>query len=320
MRKTINQIFTFFILLGIISCGSNATLDQKVDQVINTTDEEERIELLYQLADSSGFKVVDLIVSKYPNPSAINITERLFLNYQEIIKEDSKEEQRIVNQIKHFVEPKNDSLNEIRINLIAFSLISFEGACQKALINQAKNHGEIALDTLISVWKKNQNSDGLVSAIKMFDALAISKLSDDIVNNSDARLLLAKIGKPAVESMLKKMKDDDQKVRFAAGDVLVDMIKYDAEAVDVLTSAIDNKGISSIAKNYPFYIRLGRSGTEDLLLKALKINFTQEMCVDYLNCGNSLLEDGATKIAADFGYNVTSSFGSHGGPKWRSGN
>jgi len=43
------------------------------------------------------------------------------------------------------------------------------------------------------------------------------------------------------------------------------------------------------------------------------------MCVDYLNCGSKTIEDGATKIAKDNGYTVTSGFGSHSGPIWGSG-
>ena len=39
-------------------------------------------------------------------------------------------------------------------------------------------------------------------------------------------------------------------------------------------------------ENYPFYIRLGQDNTEKILLKALDQNFSTEMCVDYLNCGN----------------------------------
>ncbi len=97
-------------------------------------------------------------------------------------------------------------------------------------------------------------------------------------------------------------------------------LQYDPNAVDILTSAIDNGGIKIIAKNYPFYIRLGQPGTETLLLKALDSQFNQEICVDYLNCGNTELESSASDIAAKHGYLVTPSFGSHGGPKWGSGN
>ena len=114
--------------------------------------------------------------------------------------------------------------------------------------------------------------------------------------------------------------DDEQSVLFAAGDVLVRMLQYHPNAVSSLISAIDNSGLRTIAKNYPFYIRLGQINTEQILLKALNQYFSTEMCVDYLNCGNKELEDGSTSIAWKKGYRITSKFGDHSGPKWGSGN
>ena len=87
----------------------------------------------------------------------------------------------------------------------------------------------------------------------------------------------------------------------------------------MLKHAINKNGIKTIARNYPFYIRLGQSGSEEILLKALRYNFSTTMCVDYLNCGNKTIEDRATQIAKDNGYIVTPGFGSHSGPIWGSG-
>lgn len=44
------------------------------------------------------------------------------------------------------------------------------------------------------------------------------------------------------------------------------------------------------------------------------------MGVDYLNCGNKTLEDGATKIAKDNGYIVNPGFGNHSAPIWENRN
>ena len=54
--------------------------------------------------------------------------------------------------------------------------------------------------------------------------------------------------------MKKKMRDDEQSVRFAAGDVLVRMLQYHPNAVSSLISAIDNSGLRTIAKNYLFIL------------------------------------------------------------------
>ena len=128
--------------------------------------------------------------------------------------------------------------------------------------------------------------------------------------------LLAHIGKPAVNALMSKMKSYEQKVRFSAADALVKMLKYNPDAVENLMQAFDNSNIGAIARNYPFYIRMGLSGTEDLLLRALHYNFGKKMCLDYLNCGNYQLEQGATYIAGEYGYRVHPEIGDYNGPKW----
>jgi len=190
---------------------------------------------------------------------------------------------------------------------------------QNSLITAAKKHGDDAMIQLINEWYKNQ-SKGILNAINSFGNKAILYLSNQLGKNKNAEELLAHIGKPAVNTLIAKMKNSEQDVRFAAADALVKMSKYNPNAVSNLTDAFDNKSISAIAKNYPFYIRMGLSGTEDLLLKALKTNFSKNMCVDYLNCGNWLIESNAKDIAAQHGYGVYTEHGTHYGPKWGSGN
>ena len=114
------------------------------------------------------------------------------------------------------------------------------------------------------------------------------------------------------------MKSSVQGVRFAAGDVLVEMIKYHPEVVAELIDALDDSSMYTIAKNHPFYIRLGRSGSESLLLRTLDDYFTVDMCLDFLNCGSSIIMDGAERIAYEHGYEVYQSPGAHSGPRWGS--
>jgi hypothetical protein len=92
------------------------------------------------------------------------------------------------------------------------------------------------------------------------------------------------------------------------------------EAVEELMSAIDRTNTEAIRRNYLFYIRLGKSGTEKMLLKALEEVFSYQMCIDFLNCGNSEIEEGAKSIAWENGYEVTTESGEHSGPTWGSGN
>jgi hypothetical protein len=44
------------------------------------------------------------------------------------------------------------------------------------------------------------------------------------------------------------------------------------------------------------------------------------MLKDYLNCGSTIIEEGARSIADEKGYMVFQSIGSNGGPTWGSGN
>ncbi|WP_375236266.1 HEAT repeat domain-containing protein [Winogradskyella sp.] len=145
-------------------------------------------------------------------------------------------------------------------------------------------------------------------------------MSDLITEDEFAIDLLARIGEPAIPIMKRKMRSNSQSVRFAAGDVLVKMIEYHPDALSNLTSAIDKQGIKTIADNYIFYIRLGQPGTEKIILKALRYNFSLTMGLDLLNCGSSIIEEGAAKIGRENGYTVNSSVGSHPGPRWGSGN
>ena len=208
---------------------------------------------------------------------------------------------------------------KIEFILYGLNLNNTDKEFQTVLANSALKHGSDAMLKLIEEWKGNKSSKELLNAINFFDQKVLNHLSTLIEDDKNAIDLLARIGEPAISMLKRMMRSKKQSVRFAAGDVLVKMIEYHPDALTSLTSAINKNGVRTIAKNYPFYIRLGQSGSEQILIKALRYNFNITMCVDYLNCGSKTIEDGATKIAKDNGYTVTSGFGSHSGPIWGSG-
>jgi len=154
----------------------------------------------------------------------------------------------------------------------------------------------------------------------------VNQLFDELMNQQDVRqsekiaIAIAKRGEDAVPFLIGKMQSSSQEVRFTAADILVLMKKYRPNAVKDLTSAIDESNLSRIAENYPFYIRLGIAGTEQIILNALDNHFSKDMCVDYINCGNSTIENGASNIARRRGYEVYRTRGHHSGPKWGQGN
>jgi len=226
--------------------------------------------------------------------------------------------------IKTILQDKNLS-KEIKMKSIICGLKTVEDdeTFQDYLLKSAKQYGNEIMIKLINEWYYNQSSENILNAIISFGNNAINYLSNQLGNAGDyyAKDLLAHIGKPAVASLMYKMNNaNDQNIRFAAADALVKMSRYNPSAVSSLTNAFDNQSIGIIAKNYPFYIRMGLSGTEALLLKALRNYFSTNMCLDYLNCGNRSIEYGAQDIAADYGYEVYSQQGSHYGPRWGSGN
>jgi hypothetical protein len=323
--KTYKKAIYFLALVFILSSCGSKTIDQQVEEILTSEEVEERKEISYAIADSLNNRAAELLFPLYSNPVAIEAIENMLKRYSEILSNDAGKSEKVVSCINYITEPYTDSIadhNDLRVKFLTYALQipDLNKSYEEALINSAKKHGGDAMLKIMDAWYENQNSTSLLNAVKGFENKAVTYLLDRIDTDTLAVDLLARFGKPIVNTMISKMKDDNQAVRFAAGDVLVRMLKYDPAAVDMLTSVIDAGGIKSIAKNYPFYIRLGQEGTEQLLLKALSAYFKTEMCLDYLNCGNSAVESGAIRIAEGHGYSVTQEFGNFNGPQWGSGN
>ena len=325
--------FSFFLILLLTSCGSNNIEDQ-VDEIIRTSEKEEINEIAYSLADSLDVKASKLLIDLHPKQTikpdgttdfiAIATERRVRWALQGIMSRYSgiKNSKREIC-LSYITDPNIDHnlSNDEKIEFILYglNLNNTDKEFQTVLANSALKHGSDAMLKLIEEWKGNKSSKELLNAINFFDQKVLNHLSTLIEDDKNAIDLLARMGEPAISMLKRMMRSKKQSVRFAAGDVLVKMIEYHPDALTSLTSAINKNGVRTIAKNYPFYVRLGQSGSEQILLKALRYNFNITMCVDYLNCGSKTIEDGATKIAKDNGYTVTSGFGSHSGPIWGSG-
>lgn len=327
MKKQKNTCLLSSLILTLIlftACGPK-TIEQQVEIIMKSDDVEERQKISYAMADSLSVRPAELFMGLHSNAIAGEALKNMLNRYSEIIVDQPNKTHDAIECIRFIAEPgtqSQDNINQFKIELIihALQIGNLNDKYEETLIKAANQHGNVALNKIIDSWYYNKRSTSLLNTIKSFDREAILLLVNRIETDSIAVDLLARFGQPAVNTMLEKLKDKNQSVRFAAGDVLVQMQKYDPDAIDILTSAIDEGGTKIIAKNYPFYIRLGQYGTEKLLLKSLDIYFNQEMCVDYLNCGNTELESGASSVAAKHGYLVMPSFGSHSGPRWGSGN
>ena len=325
--------YSFFLILLLTSCGSNNIEDQ-VEEIVRTSEKEEINEIAYSLADSLDLKASKLLIDLHPKQTikpdgttdfiAIATERRVRWALQGIMSRYSgiKNSKREIC-LSYITDPNIDHnlSNDEKIEFILYglNLNNTDKEFQTVLANSALKHGSDAMLKLIEEWKGNKSSKELLNAINIFDQKVLNHLSTLIEEDKNAIDLLARIGEPAISMLKRMMRSKKQSVRFAAGDVLVKMIEYHPDALTSLTSAINKNGVRTIAKNYPFYIRLGQSGSEQILIKALRYNFNITMCVDYLNCGSKTIEDGATKIAKDNGYTVTSGFGNHSGPIWGSG-
>lgn len=283
-------------------------------QTIKSLPEDKKIKSVYAgLKVSRNEPIQDSLLSVFY--SFENQEEQNVLRSPNLVSVSSF--QKIIS--KNLSNPNLDIKTKINLIITGLNVSGSDDSFQISLIEEAKKVGKPALLSLIEEWH-NTRSTNILRAIIAFDDSAIQYLTSKLGEDSRVEELLASIGKPAVNSLISKMKASKQEVRFAAADALVKIYRNDPSAVTSLTDAFDNQSIGAIAKNYPFYIRMGLSGTEQLLLKALNAHFTKEMGVDYINCGNYQIEEGAKEIAANKGYGVYTERGTHYGPKWGGGN
>ena len=319
---------TIISLICLISCEPN-TIDKQVDEIITTTNDFDITKIAYSLADSLDTKPSKLLIALYPQQINNRVNRNLERNVKFalrgiISRYPEISDPKIEKCLSYITDPNSlhalSNNNKLDLIIYGLDLPGTNDKFKTILVNSALKHNDTGMLKLIEQWKQDRNSETMLNAIKLFDQKVLLHLSDQIVNDDSSIELLARIGEPAISTMKRKMRSNEQSIRFAAGDVLVKMIEYHPNALISLTSAINKNGIKTIARNYPFYIRLGQSGSEQILLKALRYNFTTTMCVDYLNCGSKTIEDGATKIAKANGYIVTPGFGNHSGPIWGNGN
>jgi hypothetical protein len=404
INKKSKFLILFTITLILISCKPQ-TIEQQVEELMETEDINESNELTKSLADSLNPKVVVLISGFKSHPWVSDIMNDLFFHYSRLFEKGSDKKKIIdcVIQIPseralkflgknsgdmsygyYIISSLNKLPKESQKEVIFEGLKISSNVNQNNLINKLNFLGDEATLEFYSQYKKmsyssletkifqdlnreNINSDitwealmtgfrldfsdedkylKLMQVVNTYDSNILNSLVSEWLQNTDnkslkraiielgainfygnklgddykAEEILAKLGDASFTVLMQKMKSSNQAVRFSAADALVKMSNYHPEAVSKLTDVFDTQSTILIAKNYPFYIRMGLSGTEDLLIKTLINHFSKNMCLDYLNCANSYIEEKARNIAASHGYSVFSQQGSFNGPKWGGGN
>ena len=178
------------------------------------------------------------------------------------------------------------------------------------------------------------------------DALIVALKDEDSYVRQNVTYTLVGIGAPALEPLITALKDEDPSVRSGAAralgeigdaravDPLIVALKdedYSARseaahsleqiglpAVEQLIAALKEDDLEVVAGIYQFFIKRGEKDSEAVLIKVLNKYGTQSMADDFLNCGNSLLQEAGRKWADNNGYTIISSGYGGGGPIWGS--
>jgi HEAT repeat protein len=148
----------------------------------------------------------------------------------------------------------------------------------------------------------------------------------DLSIRKEAREALANIGEPSVPFLIAALKDTESVVRkecaralslIASGTLPSEEDVSSGEAVKALTTIARQANLEIVAASYEFFIKEGDPIFEPLLIEALNSRYGYaRMAEDYLNCGNTQLEEAGRQWAKEHGYTIIS--GGGGGPQWGS--
>lgn len=130
-------------------------------------------------------------------------------------------------------------------------------------------------------------------------------------------IALANIDDPSViDPLVTALADSEREVRETTA---YHLNRMDARTLSPLLEAIPTGDVQTVAKAYLFYLVRGEPGSEAVLVEALRVYGTEEMCVDYLNSGHEPLEQAAKKWAQDNGYLISGLPSFDAPPRWSSG-
>lgn len=293
--------------------GSNAYAREALTAMINYFEKTSRS------GSSEKRKKAVQCLREVNSDESVSILGRILQNASEGA---DRRDQEADNEVKR---EAADSLGKITSNASIVALVRgltpdqpdpVRSAIGDALINL----GPAAVQPLITEKSKNSSLKGVEEILARIGEPAMQPLLVELSRSgewvSDA---LARIGEPAVKPLMAEMGSDDRNTRFAAAAALVKMSSYNPHVIQPLISVLENQDLRGVAESYPFFIKLGRAGTEDILISALNRYGNGKMCVDYLNCGNTTLDEAARDWASRHGYQVYTAPGYHGGPKWGHG-
>jgi hypothetical protein len=159
----------------------------------------------------------------------------------------------------------------------------------------------------------------------LIDALAEWDGGRDVSVAADEALV--DIGAPSIEPLIASLKSEDRMASDDARRIIRRIARTPGAIIntrggDILMAALKKNDSAVIMAAYPFFIAKGEPDSETLLVEALRqSDYTErlidgEMAVDFLNSGNSILEQAATSWAAQHHYQIVTKYGSSKHLKW----
>jgi HEAT repeat protein len=123
----------------------------------------------------------------------------------------------------------------------------------------------------------------------------------------------------AVEALILLVRNDkNTDTRRKAAGIIGEI--GDARSTQTLMAGLEEFNLDIIAGAYRFFIRKGKPGTEDVLIRALSptAGFDREIAEAFLNSGNSKLEKVAREWAESHSFKIFMFPGGSKGPRWGS--
>lgn len=211
---------------------------------------------------------------------------------------------------------KEENLDrKIKLLIENFDILKNSNENFQIFLNFFSKYKDKFFEPLVLAWLKNRDNV-ILNLIKYYDTNVLLNLMKKINIDVSYSDLIVELKESSIPFLVDGLKNKDYNYRFSCADLLVKMTKKYPEATKFLIDEIYKNNLKFIADNYPFYIRIGIEGTEKILLNALNSYFGVQMCNDYLNCENYILEAGAVEIAHKKGYNIFKTEGRNDGPKW----
>lgn len=86
--------------------------------------------------------------------------------------------------------------------------------------------------------------------------------------------------------------------------------------MDQMNKALKENNIKAVADAYYFYICMGETGTEPVLIEALRKYGIKRMAADFMHCGNIQLKEAASQWAESHGSKISEQTEPGKGPIW----